>query len=107
MFSAEDSIKRLLSLANKDCYTVMGVTPDANQADIKKVYRQQAILVHPDKTSHPGGDAAFKILAQAFETVGDPEKRSVSQYIIQIQIRSNLIKSDQIVQSKKPYQIFP
>jgi len=74
--NTEDSIKRLLSLANKDCYTVMGVTPDANQADIKKVYRQQAILVHPDKTSHPGGDAAFKILAQAFETVGDPEKRS-------------------------------
>ena len=76
---AEDSIKRLLSLANKDCYTVLGVTPDANQADIKKVYRQQAILVHPDKTSHPGADAAFKILAQAFETVGDPEKRNVSR----------------------------
>ena len=75
---AEDSIKRLLSLANKDCYTVLGVTPDANQADIKKVYRQQAILVHPDKTQHPGADAAFKILAQAFETVGDPEKRNVS-----------------------------
>lgn len=72
----EESIKRLLSLANKDFYSVMGVTPDANQADIKKVYRQQAILVHPDKTSHPGADAAFKILAQAFETVGDPEKRN-------------------------------
>lgn len=74
--NTEDSIKRLLSLANKDCYTVLGVTPDANQADIKKVYRQQAILVHPDKTQHPGADAAFKILAQAFETVGDPEKRN-------------------------------
>ena len=57
---------------------MLGVTPDANQSDIKKVYRQQAILVHPDKTPHPGADAAFKILAQAFETVGDPEKRNVS-----------------------------
>lgn len=74
--NTEDSIKRMLSLANKDSYTVLGVTPDANQADIKKVYRQQAILVHPDKTSHPGADAAFKILAQAFDTVGDPDKRS-------------------------------
>jgi len=74
--NTEDSIKRLLSLANKDCYTVLGVTPDANQADIKKVYRQQAILVHPDKTPHPGADAAFKILANAFETVGDPDKRN-------------------------------
>jgi len=72
----EDNIARLLSLANRDCYSVLGVTPDANQSDIKKAYRQQAILVHPDKTTQPGADAAFKILAHAFETVGDPEKRN-------------------------------
>jgi len=73
--TTEDSIKRLLSLLNKDSYSVLGVTPDAAQSDIKKAYRNQAILVHPDKTTHPGADAAFKILNQAFDTVGDPDKR--------------------------------
>lgn len=73
--TSDDCINRLLSQANKDAYTTLGVTPDANQTDIKKSYRSQAILVHPDKTSQPGADAAFRILAQAFETVGTPEKR--------------------------------
>jgi len=73
--STEESISRLLRLTKQDAYSVLGVAHDAAQIDIKKTYRQQAILVHPDKTQHPGADAAFKILVQAFEAIGDPEKR--------------------------------
>jgi molecular chaperone DnaJ len=62
--------------ANKDFYQVLGVPKDADQAAIKKAYRKLARANHPD--SHPGDQAAedrFKQVAQAYDVVGDVEKR--------------------------------
>src|SRR5690349_9569681 len=62
--------------ANKDFYQVLGVAKDAEQAAIKKAYRKLAREHHPD--SKPGDRAAeerFKQIAEAYDVVGDPEKR--------------------------------
>jgi molecular chaperone DnaJ len=62
--------------ANKDFYKVLGIAKDASAADIKKAYRKLARDNHPD--SHPGDKAAeerFKAIAEAYDVVGDPEKR--------------------------------
>ncbi len=62
--------------AQKDFYAVLGVKKDATAADIKKAYRKLARLNHPD--SNPGDDAKhekFKAVAEAYDVVGDPEKR--------------------------------
>jgi molecular chaperone DnaJ len=62
--------------ANKDFYRVLGVAKDADQAAIKKAYRKLARENHPD--SKPGDKAAeerFKQVAEAYDVVGDPEKR--------------------------------
>ena len=62
--------------AQKDFYKVLGVAKDASAADIKKAYRRLARDNHPD--SHPGDSAAeerFKAIAQAYDVLGDPEKR--------------------------------
>src|SRR3954453_15820377 len=62
--------------ANKDFYKVLGIAKDASAADIKKAYRKLARENHPD--SHPGNKAAeerFKAIAEAYDVVGDPEKR--------------------------------
>jgi molecular chaperone DnaJ len=62
--------------ANKDFYKVLGVSKDASAADVKKAYRKLARENHPD--SHPGNQAAedrFKAIAEAYDVVGDPEKR--------------------------------
>src|SRR3954468_11533348 len=62
--------------ANKDFYKVLGVAKDASAAEIKKAYRKLARENHPD--SHPGDQAAeerFKAIAEAYDVVGDPEKR--------------------------------
>jgi molecular chaperone DnaJ len=62
--------------AQKDFYAVLGVKKDATAAEIKKAYRKLARLNHPD--SNPD-DAAkhekFKSVAEAYDVVGDPEKR--------------------------------
>ncbi len=62
--------------ANKDFYKVLGVAKDADAAAIKKAYRKLARENHPD--SKPGDKAAearFKELAEAYDVVGDAEKR--------------------------------
>jgi molecular chaperone DnaJ len=62
--------------SNKDFYKVLGVAKDASAADIKKAYRKLARANHPD--SHPGDQDAedrFKAVAEAYDVVGDAEKR--------------------------------
>ena len=63
--------------ATKDFYSVLGVAKDASAADIKKAYRKLARENHPD--SHPGDTARherFKQVAEAYDVVGDADKRA-------------------------------
>ncbi|MFT4287160.1 molecular chaperone DnaJ [Nocardioides sp.] len=62
--------------ANKDFYAELGVKKDATAEEIKKAYRKLARANHPD--SNPGDTAKhekFKTVAEAYDVVGDPEKR--------------------------------
>jgi curved DNA-binding protein len=60
----------------KDYYKVLGVDRNADDAEIKRVYRQLALKYHPDK--NPGdktSEERFKEINEAYEVLGDPEKR--------------------------------
>jgi molecular chaperone DnaJ len=62
--------------AQKDFYAELGVKKDASNDEIKKAYRKLARANHPD--SNPGDTAKhdkFKAVAEAYDVVGDPEKR--------------------------------
>lgn len=53
----------------------MGVTPQSGEEDIKRAYRQLAILLHPDKNPLPEAEALFKEVNAAYEVLGDPLAR--------------------------------
>lgn len=65
-------------MANKrDYYEVLGVAKDADEAAIKKAYRQLAKKYHPDV--NPGDKDAeekFKEVNEAYQTLSDPQKRA-------------------------------
>jgi curved DNA-binding protein len=60
----------------KDYYATLGVARGASDADIKKAYRKLAHKYHPDVSKDPKGEEKFKELAEAYETLKDPEKRA-------------------------------
>lgn len=61
----------------KDFYKTLGVAKDATKEQISKAYRKLAKKYHPDM--NPGDEQAvdkFKQVAQAYEVLGDPNKRA-------------------------------
>lgn len=52
--------------------SILGVNVNCTDDEIKRYYRRQAFLVHPDKNQQPGAEEAFKILQHAFDLIGEP-----------------------------------
>jgi DnaJ homolog subfamily C member 14 len=53
-------------------FSILGVSPDCSQEQIRKHYKKIAVLVHPDKNKQPGAEEAFKVLQRSFELIGEP-----------------------------------
>ncbi|XP_014789481.1 dnaJ homolog subfamily C member 14 [Octopus bimaculoides] len=75
--TGEEAMQRLLNCRGKDPYSILGLKCQSTDEDIKKYYKKQAILVHPDKNSQTGAEEAFKILHHAFDMIGEPAKRQL------------------------------
>jgi molecular chaperone DnaJ len=58
---------------NQDYYNILGIDKNSSQDEIKKAYRKLSKKYHPD--INPNGEKEFKDISEAYDTLGDPEKR--------------------------------
>ena len=64
-----------MAVKYKDYYKALGVSRDASQEDIKKAFRKLARKFHPDVSKEKDAEARFKEINEAYEVLGDAEKR--------------------------------
>lgn len=64
-----------MSVTFKDYYAILGVPRDASQDRIKQAYRKLAKELHPDVNASPEAQERFRDVNEAYEVLGDPEKR--------------------------------
>ncbi|KZT36872.1 protein prenylyltransferase [Sistotremastrum suecicum HHB10207 ss-3] len=66
---AEVLLKRSKS---KDYYKILGLSKTCSEIEIKKAYRRESLIHHPDK----GGDEEkFKLVVEAHAVLSDPQRR--------------------------------
>ncbi|KAF9952588.1 hypothetical protein BGZ72_006097 [Mortierella alpina] len=61
----------------KDYYSILGVSKDADDDQLKKAYRKLALKYHPDKNSAPDAQKKFHDISEAYEVLSDSNKRAV------------------------------
>lgn len=76
----EEFDRRRLPVENmeyKDYYKTLGVARDASEKEIKSAFRKLARQYHPDMNPNdPRAEARFKEINEAYEVLGDKEKRA-------------------------------
>ncbi|MCK5194862.1 MAG: DnaJ domain-containing protein, partial [Desulfobulbaceae bacterium] len=62
----------------QDYYNTLGVSRNASAEEIKKAYRKLAMKFHPDRNpENKEAEDKFKSAAEAYEILGDLEKRKI------------------------------
>jgi DnaJ-class molecular chaperone len=56
-------------------YSVLGVTAGATSMEIRKAYKAQSLIWHPDKNPSDEAQHMFSIISIANEVLSHPEKR--------------------------------
>ena len=59
----------------KDYYSILGVTKDASEKEVKIAYYRMAQKYHPDKTGGKTGEK-FKEISNAYEVLSNSSKRA-------------------------------
>ena len=67
----------LARMAQKDPYSLLGVSKNAGDAEIKRAFRKKARQYHPDRNpDDPQAEAKFKEVQEAYDTIGTAKERN-------------------------------
>lgn len=66
-----------MTMSKQDYYSILGVSKNATEKEIKAAYRTMALKYHPDRNpNNKEAEEKFKAAAEAHEVLSDTEKRA-------------------------------
>jgi len=60
---------------NRDLYSILEISKDASEQDIKKAYRKLTLQYHPDRNNSSDAEEKIRKINEAYEVLGDKQKR--------------------------------
>ena len=66
---------------SKDYYSILGVSKDATDDEVKSAFRKLSMQYHPDRqvgkseSEKKAAEEKFKEISEAYDTLGDKDKR--------------------------------
>ncbi len=88
----------------KDFYQILGVNQQASDTEIKKAFRRLATVHHPDKSENENANAIFQEINEAYQVLGNPERRQLYDYLIRHQLEAWLFEEQPA--PPRPYQSY-
>lgn len=61
----------------EDYYKILDLDKNSSIDDIKKSYKKKALKYHPDRNKDPDAEVKMKEINKAYETLSDPQKKSI------------------------------
>ena len=61
----------------RDYYKILGVARGVSPEELKKAYKKAALKYHPDKNKDPAAEGIFRDIAEAYDVLSDPEKKTI------------------------------
>ena len=91
---------------SSNCYELLGVSTSANNAELRKAFRQLSKQLHPDTTSLPSEEATrqFQNVCEAYDLLSDPVLRA--NYDLSLKKENNPIsqKNEPYLENLQPVQ---
>ena len=68
--------------SKKDCLSILGLSHDYEEKELKKAFRREARKWHPDLNKNDlNAEERFKLINEAYEFLRDQKKRNLNSYI--------------------------
>ncbi len=89
-----------------NCYELLGVSTSANNAELRKAFRQLSKQLHPDTTSLPRDEATrqFQNVCEAYDLLSDPVLRANYDLFIEKEKNLKSQKKESYLKNIQPVQ---
>ena len=68
----------------KNYYSIFSIDPKSDLATIKKAFRKEIAIYHPDTNNSEGAKERFNDLVEGFNVLSDPEKRKSYDSMLEV-----------------------
>jgi curved DNA-binding protein CbpA len=81
-------------------YETLGIKREATAAEVRSAYRRLVLLHHPDHSSHPKSREIFLLVSDAWEVLGDVERRASYDRLLELNDASNRVANEKRIREQ-------